>query len=50
MKQARQQLGICPQDDTLDTDFKVFDQMVRHATFFRIPVAEGKAIRAIYQA
>src|SRR6267142_2646375 len=41
-KKARQKLGVCPQDDTLDTDFTVFDQMVRHATFFRIPVQEGK--------
>jgi lipooligosaccharide transport system ATP-binding protein len=41
-KKARQKLGVCPQDDTLDTDFTVFDQMVRHATFFRIPVKEGE--------
>jgi lipooligosaccharide transport system ATP-binding protein len=41
-KRARQRLGMCPQEDTLDTDFTVLDQMIRHATFFRIPVAEGK--------
>src|SRR5688572_13070906 len=41
-KQARQLLGVCSQEDTLDTDFHVFDQMVRHATFFRIPVPEAK--------
>jgi len=41
-KRARQHLGVCPQEDTLDTDFTVLDQMVRHATFFRIPVKEGK--------
>src|SRR5204863_2754535 len=26
----------------LDTDFTVFNQMVRYATYFRIPVEEGK--------
>jgi lipooligosaccharide transport system ATP-binding protein len=40
-KRARQILGVCAQDETLDTDFRVFDQLVRYATFFRIPVAEG---------
>lgn len=41
-KTARQYLGICPQEDTLDSDFTVFDQMVRHATFYRVPVPEAK--------
>jgi lipooligosaccharide transport system ATP-binding protein len=41
-KTARQFLGICPQDDTLDSDFTVFDQMVRPATFYRVPVPEAK--------
>ncbi|MGK5084416.1 ABC transporter ATP-binding protein [Bdellovibrionota bacterium FG-1] len=41
-KCARQILGVCSQDDTLDTDFNVLDQMVRHATFYRIPMAEGR--------
>jgi lipooligosaccharide transport system ATP-binding protein len=41
-KRARQLLGVCAQDDTLDSDFRVFDQLVRYATFFRIPVEEGK--------
>jgi len=40
-KRARQVLGVCAQDDTLDSDFRVFDQLVRYATFFRIPAAEG---------
>ncbi len=40
-KRARQSLGLCSQDDTLDSDFRVLDQLVRHATFFRIPPAEG---------
>jgi lipooligosaccharide transport system ATP-binding protein len=41
-KAARRQLGVCSQEETLDSDFNAFDQLVRHATFFRIPVAEGK--------
>jgi lipooligosaccharide transport system ATP-binding protein len=41
-KRARQLLGVCAQDETLDSDFRVFDQLVRYATFFRIPTAEGE--------
>jgi len=41
-KPARQLLGLCAQDDTLDSDFSVFDQLVRYATFFRIPAREGR--------
>ena len=41
-KQARQVLGVCNQDETLDSDFNVFDQLVRHATYFRIPSAQAK--------
>jgi len=41
-KTARQFLGICPQDDTLDSDFTVFNQMVRHATFYRVSVPEAQ--------
>ncbi len=41
-KSARQMLGVCPQDDTLDTDFSVINQMIRHASFFKIPEKEGK--------
>jgi len=41
-KRARQVLGVCAQEDTLDTDFRVFDQLVRYATFFRIPVEEAR--------
>jgi lipooligosaccharide transport system ATP-binding protein len=40
-KGARRLLGLCAQDDTLDSDFRVLDQLVRYATFFRIPVEEG---------
>jgi len=41
-KAARRELGVCSQEETLDTDFNAFDQLVRHATFFRVPVEEGK--------
>jgi lipooligosaccharide transport system ATP-binding protein len=41
-KKARAVLGVCAQEDTLDSDFRVLDQLVRYATFFRIPVAEGR--------
>ena len=35
-RRARQLLGICSQEDTLDTDFAVRDQLVRYGRFFRI--------------
>jgi lipooligosaccharide transport system ATP-binding protein len=41
-REARMRLGVCAQEDTLDTDFTVFNQMVRYATYFRIPVDEGR--------
>ncbi|MBF0545042.1 MAG: ABC transporter ATP-binding protein [Candidatus Riflebacteria bacterium] len=41
-KLARQYLGVCPQDDTLDSDFTVFDQMVRYASYFKIPTSEAE--------
>jgi lipooligosaccharide transport system ATP-binding protein len=41
-KEARKVLGVCNQEETLDSDFKVFDQLVRHASYFRIPMAEAK--------
>ncbi|MBF0501071.1 MAG: ABC transporter ATP-binding protein [Candidatus Riflebacteria bacterium] len=42
-KRARLHLGVCSQDDTLDTDFTVFDQMVLYATYFGIRRGEGEA-------
>src|SRR5262247_2686097 len=33
-RKARQFLGVCPQEDTLDSDFTVLDQMVRYGTYF----------------
>jgi len=41
-KRARFNLGVCSQDDTLDTDFTALDQMIQYGTFFRIPEDEGK--------
>ncbi len=41
-KQARQVLGVCSQDETLDSDFNVYDQLVRHASYFRIPAAKAR--------
>jgi lipooligosaccharide transport system ATP-binding protein len=38
---ARMQLGVCGQDDTLDSDFKVRDQMVQFAAYFGIPKSEA---------
>jgi len=35
-KKAKQHLGVCSQEDTLDTDFDVLDQMIRYGTFYRI--------------
>lgn len=40
-KQARQVLGVCNQEETLDSDFNVLDQLVRHASYFRIPHKEA---------
>jgi len=41
-RRARQALGVCSQEDTLDSDFRVLDQLVRYATYFRISPAEGE--------
>lgn len=41
-KLARQHLGVCSQEDTLDTDFNVIDQLIRHATFFKLSPKEGR--------
>jgi lipooligosaccharide transport system ATP-binding protein len=41
-KKARAVLGVCAQEETLDSDFRVLDQLVRYATFFHIPVEEGR--------
>jgi lipooligosaccharide transport system ATP-binding protein len=41
-RRARQLLGVCSQEDTLDTDFAVRDQLVRYGRFFRISKAKGR--------
>jgi len=45
-KRARRVLGVCSQEETLDSDFSVIDQLARHATYFRIPlpVARERAV------
>jgi len=50
-KLARQFLGLCDQEETLDSDFNVFDQLVRHASYFRIPsrVAKERALVLLEQ-
>lgn len=35
-KRARARLGVCSQEDTLDTDFSVLDQMVQFGAYFGI--------------
>jgi lipooligosaccharide transport system ATP-binding protein len=41
-RRARRLLGVCNQEETLDSDFNVLDQLIRHASYFRIP---GKVAR-----
>lgn len=41
-KLARRELGVCNQEETLDTDFTTLDQLVLHARYFHIPTQEGK--------
>lgn len=50
-KRARQELGVCNQEDTLDSDFNVFDQLVRHGSYFRLPaqLARERAQRLVAQ-
>ncbi len=41
-KLARNLLGVCSQEETLDSDFNVLDQLVRHARYFRISRADAR--------
>lgn len=41
-QRARALIGVCSQEDTLDTDFGVLDQLIRYATFFRIPPRKSR--------
>jgi len=36
-RQVKARLGICPQEDNLDTDFRVRDNLLLYATYFGIP-------------
>jgi lipooligosaccharide transport system ATP-binding protein len=36
-RRVKARLGICPQEDNLDTDFSVIDNLLLHATYFGIP-------------
>jgi lipooligosaccharide transport system ATP-binding protein len=37
-RKARERLGTCSQEDTLDSDFTVLDQMLRYGTYFGLNV------------
>lgn len=39
---ARRSLGVCSQDETLDSDFNVRDQLVRHARYFGMSGKEAE--------
>jgi len=41
-KKARRELGVCNQEETLDSDFSTYDQLVLHAGYFHIPRPEAK--------
>ncbi len=40
---ARRSLGLCSQEETLDSDFSVSDQLVRHARYFRMERREAES-------
>lgn len=50
-KLARKSLGVCDQEETLDSDFNVFDQLVWHARYFHVPpsVARERATALLRQ-
>src|SRR5262249_8267236 len=45
-RKARQSLGVCSQEDTLDSAFPVLDQMVRYGTYFghKVEAARARAV------
>lgn len=45
-RKARKYLGYCSQEDSLDSDFSVIQQLIRHGTYFGLKVAEAQ-VRAI---
>jgi lipooligosaccharide transport system ATP-binding protein len=40
-KLAKRSIGVCFQDDSVETEFSVFEQLVLHASYFRIPKKEA---------
>jgi lipooligosaccharide transport system ATP-binding protein len=44
-RKARQSLGVCSQEDTLDSDFTILDQMIRYGTYFgrKVEVVKPRA-------
>lgn len=46
-KLARVSLGVCPQQDSIETEFSIEEQLILHASYFRIPKQEAKK-RASY--
>src|SRR5215470_8125513 len=45
-REARRNLGVCSQEDTLDTDFTVLNQLVQYGTYFGLGRREART-RAI---
>ena len=41
-KKARRELGVCNQEETLDSDFSAFDQLALHAGYFHIAKQEAR--------
>jgi lipooligosaccharide transport system ATP-binding protein len=41
-RKARRELGVCAQEDTLDTDFSVIDQMIQFGVYFGISRKDGE--------
>lgn len=41
-KRARSYLGICAQEENLDGDFNLRDQLIRHASYYRVPARVAK--------
>src|SRR6187200_1256404 len=39
----RSRLGVCPQDDTLDTELNVFDNLFIYGRYFGLPAADVRA-------
>jgi lipooligosaccharide transport system ATP-binding protein len=44
---AKKNLGVCQQEDSVETEFSVYDQLLLQASYFKIPKEEAKK-RALY--